>query len=167
MTQRPFRQAPSSPDLSEPAKRRRHLPLWLLVVGTTGALMAAVAQREAIVRTAPASARIYAMIGLPVNLSGLAFRGVTSKLLDASPQPVLMVSGEIANARGARRRVPDLRLVLRGSDGREIYTWTAPAPKSNLEAGETVAFRARLAAPPEGVREIAVRFADMREKGER
>jgi len=48
---------------------------------------------------------------------------------------------------------------LRGADKRELYVWTSPAPKDRLAANEQVSFRTRLAAPPEGVRDVLVRFA--------
>jgi hypothetical protein len=149
------------------AERGPRLPPFLLAAGVACVLATAVAQREAIVRTVPAGARIYAMLGLPVNLRGLAFRDVKGILLDEGQQRVLAIAGEISNLRGSTWPVPDLRIAVRGSDGREMYTWTTAAPKPDLEAGETVAFRARLATPPEGAREIVVRFAEARETGRR
>ncbi len=64
-----------------------------------------------------------------------------------------------------RRLLPNLRLTLRGEDGREMYVWTARGPKSSLSAHERVAFRARLAAPPAGVRDVLVKFAEPGNKG--
>ena len=61
--------------------------------------------------------------------------------------------------------MPNLRLALRGEDGREIYVWTARAPKISLSARERVPFRARLAAPPAGVRDVLVKFAAPGDKG--
>jgi hypothetical protein len=62
----------------------------------------------------------------------------------------LAVEGEIKNIRDAGARLPDLRVAVRTSDGREIYRWTAAAPKPSVAGRETVLFRARLTAPPTG-----------------
>ena len=50
-------------------------------------------------------------------------------------------------------------------DGRELYVWTARGPKPRLGAHERVPFRARLAAPPAGVRDVLVKFAAPGDKG--
>ena len=50
-------------------------------------------------------------------------------------------------------------------DGRELYVWTARPPKTRLGTRERVSFRARLAAPPAGVREVLVKFAEPGNKG--
>ncbi len=53
---------------------------------------------------------------------------------------------------------------MRGPNGLDRYAWTAPTPKSRLEGGEKIAFRARLASPPEDGAEVLVRFAKFEEK---
>jgi hypothetical protein len=127
--------------------------LAFLAVAAAGALcMAATARRDMVVRAAPGSAGLFAAIGLPVNLRGLDFRDVTSRILDDGAQRVLAVEGDIVNLRSAAEKLPDIRIVLRGADARMVYAWTAPPPKKEAGAGEAVRFRARLAAPPaEGV----------------
>jgi hypothetical protein len=121
--------------------------------------MIGVATRERIVRLVKAAAPLYASIGLPVNLHGLDIRGVKSTLLQDSAGRVLAVEGEITNLRASQMVIPELHVALRALDGREIYTWTTPPPKAKLAAGESVAFRARLASPPEAAREVSIRFA--------
>jgi hypothetical protein len=124
------------------------------------ALMGAVAQREALVRVLPDAAPVFAAVGLPVNLRGLTFRNVASTVFADSAHPVLAVTGEITNLRDVVRPVPEIRIAVRGTDGREMYSWTAPATKAELKAGETIAFRTRLATPPAGAHDIVVRFAE-------
>jgi hypothetical protein len=123
------------------------------------AAMIGVAAREPIVRLVGAAAPLYASIGLAVNLQGLNIRGVKSTLLEDSTGRVLAVEGEITNLRAAQTAIPELYVALRALGGREIYTWTTPPPKAKLAAGESVAFRARLASPPEAAKEVSVRFA--------
>jgi hypothetical protein len=117
--------------------------------------------KEEIVRVVPATASLYAAAGLPVNLRGLEFRRVTSRLSGENSQRLLKVEGEIANLRGGFNKVPPIEVVVRGDDGRALYRWTASAPKPKLGGNETIAFETRLVAPPEAGRDIKVRFAQV------
>jgi hypothetical protein len=127
----------------------------LVIAATT-----AIAARAAIVSIAPATAAVYAGVGLPVNLRGLSIAGVHVTVSQQTDGPGdLLVTGEIENLRDTQTSVPNLRLALRGEDGRELYGWTARAPKLSLHPRERVPFRARLAAPPAGVRDVLVKFA--------
>jgi hypothetical protein len=133
----------------------------LVIMGTT-----AIAARATIVSVAPATAAVYAGLGLPVNPSGLSIAKVHVTVAEQTEGPgELLITGEIENLRDTRTPVPDLRLALRGEDGREIYVWTAKGPKISLNARERVPFRARLAAPPAGVREVLVKFSAPGDKG--
>jgi len=125
-----------------------------------------IAARAAIVSIAPATAAIYAGVGIPVNLRDLSVgdvRVTTTQQQDGSGE--LLVTGEIANLRDRETAAPNLRLALRNEDGGELYVWTARAPKSQLGAHERVTFRARLAAPPPGVRDVLVKFVAPGDKG--
>ena len=55
-----------------------------------------------------------------------------------------MIEGWIVNLRAAQTTSPNLRIALRGSDGGELYVWTARAPRRRLERAERVRFAARL-----------------------
>jgi Protein of unknown function (DUF3426) len=120
----------------------------------------AIAARAAIVRVAPPTAAVYAQLGMPVNLRGLSIEGVRATIVEQpDDRRELLVAGEIVNLREAETPAPNLRLTLRGEDERELYVWTAREPKSRLDPHERVSFRARLAAPPAGVRDVLVKFA--------
>ncbi|MBL8590902.1 MAG: zinc-ribbon domain-containing protein [Methylobacteriaceae bacterium] len=149
------------PAAPPPAPRRRGLP-WRRIAAAAALIAApclAVGLRESVVARAPAAARLYAAIGLPVNLAGLEIRNVTSRIAEDGGQRVLAVSGEVTNV--ARRPVtpPPLSVALRGADGRALYVWTADAPKAKLAPGETATFRTRLAAPPERAQDVVVSLA--------
>ncbi len=133
------------------------------VVATLFGAMALVALRERIVSLVPPMAAVYSSIGLPVNLGGLELRGVRSRITMEGERKVLAIDGEIANIRREANVVPPVTLTVRSDNGISKYSWTARAPKARLEAGETVAFRARLAAPPEGGADVLVRFANLKE----
>jgi len=135
--------------------------LGLMIVATT-----MIAARAAIVSIAPATAAIYAGAGLPVNPRGLKIADVRATVTQKGEgQGELLVTGEITNLRDRETILPRLRLALRGPDGREFYAWIARGPKARLAAHERAPFRARLAAPPAGVREVLVKFAEPGNKG--
>jgi hypothetical protein len=133
----------------------------LVILGTT-----AIAARAAIVSIAPATAAVYASAGMPVNLRDLSIADVRATVMQQTEgQGELLVTGEITNLRDRETSAPSLRLALRGEDGRELYVWMTRGPKSRLGARERVPFRARLAAPPAGVRDVLVKFAAPGDKG--
>ena len=123
-------------------------------------LMLTIGQRERIVRHLPQVGRAYAAVGLPVNLRGLEFRDIKSTILTDNGQRLLAVEGVIAQVGRQDEKVPDVRVAVRDPSGRELYSWTTPAPRARLNRGETALFRARLMAPPVTGAEIKVQFAD-------
>jgi hypothetical protein len=139
----------------------RTAPRKLATCAVLALVLLSVMKRDAIVRVAPPLAGAYAAIGLPVNLNGLQWRDVKTRVLVESSQRVLAVEGEIRNLRDHSRPVPDIQLSLRDDDGREVYRWSTPAPKANLDQNETIQFRARLASPPDTARAVRVHFAEV------
>jgi hypothetical protein len=112
-----------------------------------------------------ATAAAYASLGMPVNLRGLSIDSVRATIsAPGDDRRELLVTGEIVNLRQVETPVPSLRLTLFGAGRRELYLWTAREPKSALGPHERVAFRARLAAPPAGVRDVLVKFAALGDK---
>jgi hypothetical protein len=157
----------SSETIGRAARRRGvgALASAFVVIGLVMASTMAIAARAAIVSIAPVTAAVYGLAGLPVNLRGLSIAEVRAVTQQSESQGELLVTGEITNLRDRETPVPALRLSLRAEDGRELYVWTARGPKPYLGAHERVAFRARLAAPPAGVRDIVVKFAEPGNKG--
>ena len=136
----------------------------LAAIAIIAGAMAAAAERAALVKAAPNTARLFAAVGLPVNLRGLALDNVHTSIFDLGDRRVLVVEGAIVNLRDSATEAPNIRIALRGVDKRELYVWTAPAPKSRLGPDEQVAFRTRLAAPPDGVSDVLVKFASVGDK---
>lgn len=139
---------------------RRFSPLHAAVAALVLLVGVGLMQRQSIVRALPQTARLYAAVGLPVNLRGLAFEGVRSSLVRDGDQSILVVEGEIRAVAKAGVDLPRLQLSLRGADGHEIYAWTADAPRAVLQPGEVTPFRARLVAPPSEGQDVMVRFAE-------
>ena len=149
--------------------RRKRGSHWMLP-GLPVAILALLALNAAlihwranVVRMAPQTASLYAAIGLPVNLRGLAFNDVTTTIESHDGVQVLVVEGKIASASQRPVEVPRLRFSVRNRSGQEVYAWTALPGRNGLAPGETLTFRSRLASPPPDAREVLVRFFNRRD----
>jgi predicted Zn finger-like uncharacterized protein len=144
------------------AKRRRivlsrhAMPALIIALGLI--LVCLVAGRQQIVRLLPQTASLYARIGLPVNLRGLAFQNIKTVREIEDGVPILIVEGEIVGTTGRHTEVPRLRFAVTDSAGKEIYAWTARPAKTLLPPGEALRFRSRLASPPAEASGVTVRF---------
>ncbi len=139
--------------------RLRRFAAPLACAAALAGATAAVAARAEIVAMAPATGGLYAAIGLPVNLVGLAIADVSARLGAGGDKSLLAVEGALVNLRGKETAAPNLRIALRAADGRELYVWTTRPPKDRLAAGERAPYVARHAAPPPGVVDALVKFA--------
>jgi len=137
--------------------------VWAGVIAIIMGVTALIALREKIVDLAPPAAKVFALLGLPVNLNGLELRGLHARIEMDGARKVLAIEGEIANLRHESTPAPPVALTVRGEDGQAKYAWTTRAPKSRLEPGETITFRARLASPPETGADVLIRFASIEE----
>lgn len=156
--QRSTREAALAAEVKSSTSRRRMVPAFAVVMVLVAVLGGLAAGREAVVRTFPQTAQLYAMVGLPVNLRGLAFRSIEASERVEGGVPILLVSGTVENVTRGVINVPRLRLSVRNTDGREIYVWTVVPRRSRLVAGDTLSFQAQLASPPAEARDISVRF---------
>jgi len=142
-----------------PATRSASMPALLTMAGLAAVALTAIFARDRIVGLWPETAILYAAAGAPVNLRGLALKGVSSALQRKDDEVLLVVDGEIANETSRELEVPRLALAIRGTDGQALYTWTNEPPRGTLGPGETARFRAKLASPPAEGRQVLVRFA--------
>jgi predicted Zn finger-like uncharacterized protein len=140
---------------------RPSLPAVILILLAANAGL--LAWRADIVRLLPQTASVYAAVGLPVNLRGLAFENIRMSRIDQDGVGVLVVEGSIVNVTGRPIEVPRLRLAVRNEAKHEIYAWTALPTRSILAPGDALPFRSRLASPPADAREVEVRFFSRRD----
>jgi predicted Zn finger-like uncharacterized protein len=133
-----------------------NLQSGILALIITNAIL--VGWRNDVVRILPQTASFYSMLGLPVNLRGLALDGVTTTTEQHEGVPILVVEGSVVNDTRKIVDVPRLKFVVRNSANEEVYSWTAVPPRATLPPGETVSFRSRLASPPTDGRDVLVRF---------
>ncbi|MCC8962120.1 zinc-ribbon domain-containing protein [Bradyrhizobium sp. Pear76] len=135
---------------------------------TTCAAMAALivalfVWRNDVVRLLPQTALFYKMVGLDVNLRGLAFKDlkITNETVDG--KPVLVIEGMIVGQTRKPVELPRLRFSVRDAQGAEIYAWNAVLEQPVLNPGERAFFKSRLASPPPEGRNIDVRFFNKRD----
>ena len=152
-----------------PRVRRWSPPCWPLSRLHTGILALLIVDcilvgwRGNVVRAFPQTDSFYKLVGLPVNLRGLAFYGITTATERHEGVPVLVVEGNIVNSTRRFVDVPRLKFVVRNAARQEIYSWTAVASRTPLPAGEAVSFRTRVASPPPAAHDVVLRFVDRRD----
>lgn len=134
---------------------------WLgLVVVVFVIGWSAASYRQEVATLWPGSATLYSALGLPVNARGLAFTDVSYRRETEDRQAVLAVTGKLVNVSGRELAVPQIRVILTGQDGRELYRWNFTPDAATLGAGKSVKFLTRLSSPPDGARHLELKFAD-------
>lgn len=132
------------------------LPTACLALGTI--VFALLAWRADVVRAMPQTAAFYKMIGMGVNLRGLAFEDLKISTETVNNKPVLLIEGALIDVARKSVEIPRLRFIVRDAKGADIYAWNAVLEQPVLNPGEKAWFKTRLASPPAEGREIAVRF---------
>lgn len=167
-------------DEAEPAKRSRLRELFSLPpfppipilrgagLTATCAVMAAlvaalVVWRTDVVRLLPQTAGFYRLVGLEVNLRGLAFKDVKITYETVDAKPVLVIEGMIVGETRKAVEIPRLRFSVRDAQGAEVYAWNAVLEQTVLKPGERAWFKSRLASPPPEGRNIDIRFFNKRD----
>jgi predicted Zn finger-like uncharacterized protein len=128
-------------------------------------ILALMLWRTDIVRLMPQTATFYRMVGLDVNLRGLAFKDIKVTHETVDGKPVLVIEGAIVGQTRHAVELPRLRFSVRDAQGAEIYAWNAVLEQPALKPGERAYFKSRLASPPPEGRNIDVRFFNKRDLG--
>jgi predicted Zn finger-like uncharacterized protein len=143
----------------ENSRRGRHFSGLSTACAAMGALVVAlIVWRADVVRLAPQTASFYKMVGLNVNLRGLAFRDVKVTTETVEGKPVLVIEGVIVGESKKTVDLPRLRFAVRDAQGAEIYAWNSVLEQTTLNPGEHTSFKSRLASPPAEGKSIDVRF---------
>ncbi len=137
------------------------LPTACLALGAM--VFAVIAWRADVVRVMPQTAAFYNMIGMGVNLRGLAFEDLRISTETVNNKPVLLIEGALIDVARKSVEIPRLRFIVRDANGADIYAWNAVLEQPVLNPGEKAWFKTRLASPPAEGREIAVRFFHKRD----
>ncbi|WFU42275.1 zinc-ribbon domain-containing protein [Bradyrhizobium sp. CB82] len=143
--------------------RKSHFGLSIACAAMGALAVALMVWRADMVRLLPQTAAFYKMVGLEVNLRGLAFKDVkvTSETVDG--KQVLVIEGAIVGETRKAVDIPRLRFSVRDSQGAEIYAWNAVLEQTVLHPGERAFFKSRLASPPPEGRNIDIRFFNRRD----
>jgi predicted Zn finger-like uncharacterized protein len=148
--------------LLKPANWARAFPgalnLPTLCAALGAMVFALIAWRTDVVRAMPQTATFYKMVGMGVNLRGLAFEDLKISTETVNNKPVLLIEGAIVDTTRHPVEIPRLRFIVRDAKGADIYGWNAVLEQPVLNPGEKAWFKTRLASPPAEGREIAVRF---------
>jgi hypothetical protein len=126
-------------------------------------ILALMIWRADVVRLLPQTATFYKLVGLEVNLRGLAFKDVKVSHETVDGKPVLVIEGTIVGETRKPVELPRLRFSVRDAQGAEIYAWNAVLEQPVLNPGERAYFKSRLASPPPEGRNIDVRFFNKRD----
>jgi predicted Zn finger-like uncharacterized protein len=126
-------------------------------------VLAMMVWRNDVVRLLPQTATFYRLVGLEVNLRGLAFKDIKITYETADAKPVLVIEGMIVGEAKEPVGIPRLRFSVRDAQGAEVYAWNAVLGQSVLKPGERAWFKTRLASPPPEGRNIDIRFFNKRD----
>jgi len=114
-------------------------------------------------RLLPQTAGFYRLVGLEVNLRGLAFKDIKITYETVDAKPVLVIEGMIMGETREPVGIPRLRFSVRDAQGAEVYAWNAVLEQSVLKPGDRAWFKSRLASPPPEGRTIDIRFFNKRD----
>ena len=134
-----------------------------LILALAAMIAGLFAWRADVVRMLPQTGSLFSLLGMPVNLRGLAIVDVKTTREIHDNVPVLVVEGAVANVAKTPLEVPRLRFAVRSERHAELYTWTVLPGRTILSSGDRIPFRSRLASPPAEGREISVRFFNRRD----
>jgi hypothetical protein len=112
---------------------------------------------KTVVATLPGAAKLYAMMGKPVNTRGLAIQNVRSSWSYAGQQRVLQVDGDIANLTSGELSVPTVVVALQDKSGKQLSQATASVLA--LAAGAKTSFTLQIPNAPANVSSLKVHFA--------
>jgi len=121
------------------------------------ALGAAVIFRQQVVGVAPATAPIFAAIGLPVNMFGLVIDAKSQPVLQGG-KPVWSVTGSIHNVNKEATEVPPMRFSLLDKAGKPVASLLAQPLNARIPPGATRYFAVSLPDPPAGADVLDIAF---------
>ena len=124
------------------------------------ALGAGVFFRQKVVELWPATAQVYAAVGLPVDRLGLVIEQVKFQPSFQGGRPVLSVTGAIRNTRHAAAEAPSLRVSLLDKDGHPLAAKLARPLNPRIPPGAVRYFAVALPDPPAGLQALEVVFEE-------
>lgn len=137
-----------------------HGVVWAGLAGVFAALMAAGwLFRVDVVDRFPRAAAAYAMVGVPVNPTGLEFEAVRARA-SANDPGLVMVSGALRNVREREVVAPPVRVALLDAQGREIAHRVLRLDAPPVLPGQVQGFAVLIPDPGARAQGVGVDFAD-------
>lgn len=132
----------------------------LLVLSVLVLVWSAYRYREEVVASWPRAASLYAWVGWPAKDSGIILSNVHYSRVVRNSHAVLVLSGSLRNPSAQSQYVPQVRVFLRGADGRVLQRYVFAPPVRILRGGETENFHTDLNAPPAAARHLTLELAE-------
>jgi hypothetical protein len=147
----------------EPPRQRR-FPMMAGAIAALFFLAAFFGAREAAVKAVPDLASLYAAIGLPVTLEGIAIEKVAADRTPTAAGDRVVISGTLRNVSGKEMAVPPLAAILYDSALVPARIEGFDPPARSIGVNEAQTFRLTLDGAPRQAVEVAVRFRRPGEK---
>ena len=177
--------------INKPPKRRRPVPKgsnlpalqnqkygsnkigWIsLAVFVTAVICSFMIFQDAIIKSWPASKKLYVAIGLeegnvtkaPVKAElapieeRLSIGGITPRRENVNNVSNLVITGFVENISSEIQSVPAIKIMLLDSNRRKIREWSVQTQKSLLNPSEKVDFETSLPSPPPEAKDISIDF---------
>ena len=128
-----------------------------------GLVVALLVWRTEVVRVLPQTASFCQLVGLDVNLPGVAFKDISVKTEAVEGKPVLVIEGIIVGESGKPVDLLRLRFLARDVQGADIYAWNTVLEQTTPKSAEQPLFKLRLASRPVEGKGIYVRFFSKRD----
>ncbi len=118
----------------------------------------AVVLRQDIARIWPRTAGAYALVGLPVNLVGLAIENQHAQPALRDGHAALVVTGSLRNIRDRPVPAPPLRISLLNGSGKPVQVKIADPGGARIPPGEARHFSVDLLDPPVSAADVQIEF---------
>lgn len=92
-------------------------------------------------------ARLYDILGMEVNLSGVSLQDASAGLQQKSGAPVVAVQANLVNVTAKPVLLPQVEVSVLGKDGIELYSWSVKPEGVALGPGESKRIFSQVAAP--------------------
>ena len=149
------------PAIAQPRRRPWVAVGWVVLLALVGlAAGGAVWERDAVIRSWPPSARLYALFGLAVPRAGDVLKVTAQARRDEeNGVPRLVIEGEVANISPEAQSVPKLKVELKDAGDHVVQSWSFDVSTDRLLPGATVPFTTSVARPSDAATDMSVTFA--------
>ena len=133
--------------------------IWAGMIGILALLIAAaVVLRQDVARLWPRTAGAYAMVGLPVNLVGLAIESQHAQPALKDGHAAVVVTGALRNVLGRPVAAPPLRISLLNTAGKTVLVKIADPGGARIPPGEVRRFSVDVLDPPVSATDVEIAF---------